>query len=369
MKILWFTWKDKKNPRAGGAEIVSSELAKRLVANGHEVIFLVSGFSGACQEEIINGCRVIRVGGKWTVYWKAFRHYKNHLQGWADLVIDEVNTIPFFCKFFVKEKNILFFHQLCKEIWFYEMFFPLSLIGYILEPIYLRLLRDRQVITISQSTKKDLTELGFSSDQVGIISEGIEIEPIESIQDAPKAAYPTVLSLGSIRPMKRTISQIKAFEEAKKTIPELKMIIAGGGSLAYLKKTKKVIFQSQFQKDIAYLGKVSLEKKIELMRKSHLILVTSLREGWGLIVTEANSQGTPAIVYDVPGLRDAVWNGETGIVCKKNNPTELSKEIVEIFKNNEKYQKLQKRALESSREINFDKSYREFFDIVRALCV
>jgi hypothetical protein len=56
--------------------------------------------------------------------------------GWADIVIDETNTIPFFAKYYVKEPHLMFFHQLCREIWFYQMRFPLSLIGYLLEPLY-----------------------------------------------------------------------------------------------------------------------------------------------------------------------------------------------------------------------------------------
>ena len=149
MKILWFTWEDRKNPLAGGAELVNEELAKRLAKDGHGIIFLVAGFKGCKKEEIINGYKVMRLGNRWTVYWQAFWYYQKNLKNWADLVIDEVNTIPFFAKFYVKEKNILFIHQLCRQIWFYEMFFPLNLIGYLLEPIYLWLLNDRPVITIS----------------------------------------------------------------------------------------------------------------------------------------------------------------------------------------------------------------------------
>jgi glycosyltransferase involved in cell wall biosynthesis len=364
MKILWFTWEDKKNPRAGGAELVNEELAERLICDGHEVIFLVGGFPGASKEEMIKGYRVIRVGNKWTVYWKAYRYYKKNLKGWADLVIDEINTVPFFCKFFVQEKKIVFVHQLARKIWFYEMFFPLSVVGYLLEPLYLRLLSNQKVITVSASTKKDLMRYGFKPDNINIISEGIEIEPIISVQSIEKYPAPTVLGFGSIRPMKKTILQIKAFEEAKKSIPELKMLIAGGGKWDYIEKTKKLIAKSQFQKDIIYLGKVSLEKKIELMQKSHLLLATSTKEGWGLTITEANSQGTPAVTYDVDGLRDAVRDGETGIICKKNNPTELGNEIVKILSDTNKYQKLQQAALDFSREINFDKSYAEFISSI-----
>ena len=46
MKILWLTWKDREHPLAGGAEVVNEELAKRLVADGHEVTFVVGGFQG-----------------------------------------------------------------------------------------------------------------------------------------------------------------------------------------------------------------------------------------------------------------------------------------------------------------------------------
>lgn len=124
MKILWFTWKDRKNPLAGGAELVNEELAKRLAKDGHEVVFLVAGFPGGTLEEKIHGYKIIRLGNRWSVYWLAYRYYKKNLAGWADLVIDEINTIPFFAKFYVRERNVLFVHMLCREIWFYEMFPP-----------------------------------------------------------------------------------------------------------------------------------------------------------------------------------------------------------------------------------------------------
>ena len=50
------------------------------------------------------------------------------------------------------------------------------------------------------------------------------------------------------------------------------------------------------------------------MSRSHVIVVASIREGWGLIVTESNAVGTPALVYDSPGLVDAVKINITGLV-------------------------------------------------------
>jgi len=364
MKILWLTWKDKKNPLAGGAEVVNEELAKRLVTDGHEVIFLVAGYDKAVTEEVVDGYKIIRLGNRWTVYFAAWRYYRQNLHGWADVVIDEVNTIPFMAKFYVRERNILFVHQLCRQIWFYEMFFPLSLIGYLLEPIYLWLLRDRKVITISESTKNDLLRFGFKKENIEIISEGIEIKPVENLDSIVKLPKPTILAFGALRSMKRTTDIVKAFEIAKLEMEDLELIIAGSADSKYGQKVLAMIAASTYSNSIKYLGRVSLEKKIELMQQAHLICVTSVKEGWGLIVTEASSQGTPAVVYDVDGLRDSVKYDETGMICDENNPVDLAENILELMNSKLKYQQLRLNGWKWSKEINFEKSYQDFKNII-----
>lgn len=364
MKILWFTWKDRKNPLAGGAEVVNEELAKRLVADGHEVIFLVAGFQGGSKEEIIDGYRVVRLGNRYTVYWEVFRYYRNNLVGWADLVVDEMNTMPFFVKFYVKERRVMFIHQLCREIWFYQMVFPLSLIGYLIEPIYLWLLNSEKVITVSESTKKDLMRYGFKEGNISIISEGIDIEPISDLKGGGKSEDLTVLSFGAVRPMKRTLDIVRAFEKAKESISELKLIVAGNNDGGYGKKVMEYIKDSVYRNDIECIGLVGKEQKMELMRKSHVICVTSIKEGWGLIVTEANSQGTPAVVYDVDGLRDSVRNEETGVVCVENDAVGLSQSVVKLLQDREKYDRLRYNAWKWSKEIDFNKAYLDFLKII-----
>ncbi|MBU3978367.1 glycosyltransferase family 4 protein [Patescibacteria group bacterium] len=359
-KILWFTWKDRKNPLAGGAELVNEELAKRLVKDGKEVIFLVAGFKGGKREEKIDGYKIIRVGNKWTVYWLAYRYYKKYLQYWPDLVIEEINTIPFLTKYYVKQRNILLIYQLCRQIWFYEIFFPLNLFGYLIEPIYLWLLRDRKVITESESTKTDLTRFGFKPQNIKIIPIGIEFKPVDDLKKIEKYPNPTLISLGSIRAMKQTDHIIKAFELAKKEIPNLKLLIAGDMSGNYGLKIKKMIHDSQYTNSIHYLGKIDKNKKIEIMQKAHLLLVTSVKEGWCIVVTEANSQGTPAVTYNADGLRDSVKHDQTGLICIKNTIEKLSQNIVELFKDKQKYKKISTNAWLWSKEFNFDFSYKTF---------
>jgi glycosyltransferase involved in cell wall biosynthesis len=359
MRILWLTWKDGSHPRAGGAEVVNEELAKRLAKDGHEVTFLVAGFENAAPEEKHDGFSIVRLGNRYSVYWRVYRYYKKHLSDWPDLVIDEMNTIPFFAKYYVRQKNIMFIHQLCREIWFYQMFFPLSLVGYLLEPVYLWLLSDREVVTVSESTKKDLMRFGFREGNVHIISEGIDIEPVPEL--APKnLEQPMILALGRCDPMKRTADILKAFELVKKELPTAQLVIAGLCDGRYGREIKRMREASRSRDSITITGIINKDRKISLLRDAAVLVSTSVKEGWGLVVTEANSQGTPAVVYNADGLRDSVKAGETGIVCKNNTSQALATNIEKLLSDQDQYTRLRTNAWEWSKKMTFEKSYAEF---------
>jgi glycosyltransferase involved in cell wall biosynthesis len=365
MRVLWLTWKDRRNPLAGGAEVVNEELAKRLVADGHDVTFIVAGFPGAAAEERRDGFRVVRVGGRFTSYLAAWRYYREHkAELMADVVIDECNTMPYFAGWYTGRPTVLFMHMLCRRIWFYQFAWPLGLVGWLAEPVYLRLLRRAPVVTVSESTRQDLVRQGFNRRDVHVIPQGIELKPLERLDDATKYAQLTVLSLGAMRAMKRTLDQIRAFEIAKHTLPQLRLVIAGDSSDAYGQRVLRAIRQSPYAADIEYRGRVTAEEKTELMQRSHLFLVTSVKEGWGLIITEAASQGTPAVVYNVDGLRDSVRHGQTGLVVAVNTPAGLSASIVGLLRDPERYSRLRQQAWEWSHTNTFERSYHEFLKVV-----
>ena len=62
-------------------------------------------------------------------------------------------------------------------------------------------------------------------------------------------------------------------------------------------------------------GRVDEATKHELMARAHGQLATSVREGWGLVVSEAAAVGTPTMSYDVPGLRDSTTAAD-GVLCE-----------------------------------------------------
>lgn len=421
MNILWLSWKDIDHPQAGGAEVVGHELRKRLFAEGHAVTHLTARYEKSKERDTDYGYETIRVGGRFNVYWKAYRYYRNNLAGSFDIVIDEINTIPFFASLWAnrsagkkrndeaspradrypvvipakagiqKEKTedplgepaqpqfprtVLFFHQLCREIWFYQMPLPLAIIGYLLEPLYLRLLSRNKhlstpcdlplatcdccrVLTVSQSTKHDLIRYGFARDDIAIISEGIGLRPVDALEPKPDGA-PVLLALGSVRPMKRTLHILRAFEIAKAKLPDLVLTIAGDSTGPYGAKVKRAARRSPYCRDIRISGKIGTEEKKQLLRNARLLATTSVKEGWGLVVTEANSQGTPAVAYDADGLRDSIRDGVTGTLARKNNPEGLARAIVGTLADETKYEALRRNAWEWSKQITFAKCYDDF---------
>ncbi len=365
MRILVFNWRDIKNPVHGGAEIVTHEHLRRWALQGHTVDLISSSFPGAKPVEDMDGYTVHRVGNKFTVYWKAFRLYRQRFHGKVDLVVDEVNTVPFFTPLYVKGVPVMsFFHQLCRQIWFYEMPFPLSLVGYILEPLYLQVYRGLPAMVVSESTRHDLQRIGFSD--VSIIPEGIDFKPINEVKLKEKD---TVIYVGRLKKSKRVHHIISAMKKIVEKSPKARLLIVGDGDENYKRQLRLQVKNLGLTSNVIFFGRVSFETRNELMSRAKAIVVSSVKEGWGLIVTEAAAVGTPAIVYNVDGLRDAVVHMKTGIICKRNNPDELAFGILMIFRDNSLSRELSKNALSYSRNFDWERSAAQSLRIVELVSV
>jgi glycosyltransferase involved in cell wall biosynthesis len=244
------------------------------------------------------------------------------------------------------------------------MMFPISLVGYLLEPLYVRLLSKKYAVTAteSKSTKNELVTHGFKKSAVKVFRVGMKLKPVVKL--SPKHDLKTIIFFGALRPMKQPLEAIKAFEAARDQDNSLQLNVAGSTTGNYAKKVQAYVAKSRHVDAITLLGRVSDEVKAALMQEASVLLVTSVKEGWGLIVTEANSQGTPAIAYDTDGLRDSVVNNKTGLLVPAKRPDLMGNAICQLLGNASKYSQMRANAHAHSKQFTFKNSYEDFIKII-----
>lgn len=338
LSIVIMNWRDIRNPEAGGAELYIHEITKRWANVGHTVTLLTSGFKGAAPSALLDGVTVQRQGTRYTVYRKVKQAYLETYRGRTDVVIDSINTIPFFTPKYVDEGTRLFvlIFQLAREGWFYETPWPIAIVGrYLLEDRWLRLYSSVPTFTLSESTSRDLLALGFRS--VSVVHPGVPPHP-DGTRPA-KAATPTLLFVGRLKKYKLPHHAIAAYRRIRERIPDAQLWVVGDG---YMRKQ----LEKSAPPGVTLFGYMPEREKVDLMQRAHLLLCPSVREGWGLVVTEANSLGLPAIGYDVPGLRDSVQHGVTGFLVPANNPEAMAEAAAGLLMNQEKLRQMGEAARE-----------------------
>jgi glycosyltransferase involved in cell wall biosynthesis len=101
--------------------------------------------------------------------------------------------------------------------------------------------------------------------------------------------------------------------------------------------------------------------------RAHVVLVPSAREGWGLVVVEANAMATPVVGYNVPGLRDSIIHNETGILSTDSSPRSLAEEATSMLQDRGLLNNYSKNALIHSGKFSWDKSAEMFEKVISTL--
>lgn len=333
--------------------MVTDHYLKMLAVDGHEATLFCPAYAGAAKKEKFHGYTIVRRGNKLTVYLEAFLYYMREARGKFDIVIDQINTIPFFTPLYVKERRIAVFYQLAAEYWFYETPPIIAHIGHFLEPIYLSLYKNTQTITISPSSKQDLDKLGFKD--VTVVYVGLDVKPLKK----PKKKQPLIVYVGRVTRAKRVDHVVKAFAHLVKKLPNYRLAIIGTGPEGYQKQLKTLTQRLDVEEKIDFLGRVNAKERNTIVARAKALVNPSIREGWGLVVLEANAMGTPAVVYDVPGLRDSVKNGENGIVISgKQNWENLAYCIEKVIRTDTGYKR--RLCTAYAKKFVWDNSYDEY---------
>jgi len=364
MHILILNWRDPKNPKSGGAEIVTQEFAKGWVNKGNDVTWFTSRFTGSKPLESIDGIKIVRTGNYFAVFFYAFLYFMRH-KNEIDIVIDQIHGIPFFTPLYVRKPIIAFIHEVANEIWDYMYPFPINKIGKFLEPLYLSFYKKTQFWTDANSTCEELVGYGIPKKNCTAINLPANNPPLTKLPEKEK--NPTFIFTSRVVPMKGIEEVIRAFFFIVKKDSTSQLWIVGTGDASYIEKIKQSIAEHKLESHVTFFGRLTNDKKLELMSKAHILLHASVKEGWGLVVIEAASQGTPSVVYNVAGLRDSVKHNETGIVLYENSPQLMAEVSFDLLYNKQKYHLFQKNCLQWAASLTWEKAHKESLDLIEKI--
>ncbi len=339
----------------GGAEVYTHEVAKRWVKAGHEVTLFTSIFPGGKKEETLDGVKVVRSGGRFSVYGEAKKFYSKRFKSERfDLVVDEINTRPFFAQSFVEngEHVVALIHQLAREIWFYETGFPLNVLGHYFEDKWLQKYADIPTVTVSNSTRENLDALGFK--HVFIVPGGLNFKPLA--KPSNKNSHPIIVYAGRLKKAKRPIHAIAAFEKVKEKLPDAELWIVGDGPI-------RGKLESLSCEGVRFYGQLTNYERRRLIEQSWVLVSPGIREGFGLNIIEANALGVPSVAYLVPGLKDSVQDQSTGFLVKNGDIHALAARLLTLLNNEKLRICFSKNAIEYSHNFSWDYTASEFLRI------
>ncbi len=309
MRLLVVNWQDRENPLAGGAEIHLHEIFGRLASRGHRVTLLCGGWPDAPPRAELDGIQVHRVGTRHSFPFVARRYYARHLAGTCDVLVEDVNKIPLYTPRWGAPRAMTLVPHLFGATAFQEFAAPLAAAVWLAERPLGRVYRGTPFEAISQSTADDLVHRGIPRAHIEVIYPGIDAESYTPAAGT-RAAVPTFSYLGRLKHYKGVHLVIQAFAAMRHR--EAVLEIAGAGD--YRPTLERLAASLDLGTRVRFLGRISEQEKLALLRRSWGLAFASPKEGWGITNLEAAACATPVVASNSPGIRESVKDGETGFL-------------------------------------------------------
>ena len=267
--------------------------------------WLSGGFAGGAARDRIDDVPIRRVGNAVTVYAAVPFTYLREFRDRFDVVLDSSNGIPFFTPLFSMKPKICVVYHVHREV--FKNHLPRWLayaLAWCEEKLVPLVYRNVHFVTISDDTREEMRRVGIGDAGTGLVRCGVD----GSLVPGEKASLPTVLYLGRLKAYKRVDRLIEAFAAVRERVPSAVLQIAGtGDALAGL---RDLVSRLHLDGAVIFEGFVDDDRKRKLLASAWVTVSLSEMEGWGITAIEGNACGTPAIAYDVPGLREAIVHDE-----------------------------------------------------------
>ena len=310
-RVHLLAWRDLADPEAGGSELHAHRVATLWARAGLDVTLRTSTAAGHGSYEMRDGYKVLRKSGRYAVFPRSALSGLVGRRGSPDGLVEIWNGMPFFSPLWARCPRIVFLHHVHAEMWRMVLSKHLGPIGELVErrvapPFY----RSSRVVTLSASSRDEIVDmLGLSASRVSVVPPGVDAR---FTPGSTRSADPLVMAVGRLVPVKRFDVLVDALAEVRRSVPNLRAIIVGEG--IERPRLEARIAQIGARGWLSLPGRLADADLLEQYRQAWVLASTSLREGWGMSITEAGACGTPSVVTRIAGHVDAVEHGVSGLL-------------------------------------------------------
>lgn len=358
LRLLAVNWRDIRNPEAGGAEVHLHEILSRMVARGHTVTLVATAFAGGTPEETVDGIRVVRRGSWWNANFVLPRVAQRLLAATpADLVVEDINKIPFFMPRVTKVPVLAVIPHLFGTTVFRE---TNPLFGaYVLawEALIPSAYRRSRFVAISPSTRDDLVRRGIAANRIDVVLCGLDHSLYRVLPAVTRATAPTVVHLGRLRKYKAADVALRAMPRVRRDVAGAELIVVGDGP--ELPALRRLAERLGLDACVTFTGRLPGAQVVEVLNRAHVCVNASPKEGWGLTVVEANACGVPVVGSDRPGLRDSIRDGETGFLVPYGDVDAFADKTIALLKDAALRQRMSDASLVWARSLTWDRTADE----------
>ncbi len=360
--VVFFSWRDTRNPEGGGAEVYLEKVAAGLVRRGLAVTIFCAAHDEAPARELRDGITYVRQGSKMGVYVRGVLALALRRFGRVDAVVDVQNGLPFFTRLVTRRPVVLLTHHVHREQW--PVVYPglVGRVGWWIESRFSPwLYRDCQYVTVSQATRDELVGLGVARSRIAVVHNGTD--PVQDDGEG-KSAHPSICVVGRLVPHKQVEHAIDAWAQLRRDIPGLTLTVVGSG---WWEDTLHSYAAAHGAEGVEFTGHVSETEKHRIYAESWVMALPSLKEGWGLVVGEAAMHGTPTVAYRAAGgTRESIADGRSGILV--DDFGQFTAALGSLLTDQSRRRELAEGAREMSQRFTWDHAQGSFATILDLAC-
>lgn len=308
----------------GGAEKRVFEIGRRLVERGHEVHWFGLKWWDGPKDISRDGVYLHGVGEWGELYTDGRRSIKEGLYfGWkvlrglkGDFDVVDCQEFPYFPCFssklrskFSDSKFFITWHEVWGDYWF-KYLGKKGLFGWSVEKLTSKLTDNN--IAVSESTRRDLEEMGVKSE---VIPNGIDFEWIQGVEEGEKS---DLVFAGRLIKEKNVNLLLKSIGLLKEEVPDVRCVVVGDGPER--ERLERLVKELGLRDNVVFTGFLEdYRDVISYLKGSKVFVLPSVREGFGIVALEANACGLPVVTVDHRdnAAHDLITN-ENGFICELN---------------------------------------------------